>query len=164
MDTSLHKTGNKKIVECASDCLWGTGQPLGDPTCFDSSKWVSQGILGQILESIRDEVITSRVQSHTFPPPPTLFSEHQPVGSAVPIHQTTSHLSPSELNHISGITSSTEIQEEDLSTGSFVTSDPIPIPSAAHQDGSCETTPMESWKCKCQHLYYTSIRYHCFRH
>ena len=46
MDTLLYKTGNKKIVECASNHLWGNGMPLGDPACLDSTKWISQGILG----------------------------------------------------------------------------------------------------------------------
>ena len=60
MDTLLYKTGNKKIVECASDCLWGNGIPLGDPACLDSTKWISQGILGQMLECICSEVTQPR--------------------------------------------------------------------------------------------------------
>ena len=52
LDTLIHKTGYKQIVECASDHLWGTGFSLGNPDCLDSSKWISQGILGQILEDI----------------------------------------------------------------------------------------------------------------
>ena len=63
MDTLLYKTGNKKIVECASDCLWGNGMPLGDPACLDSTKWISQGILGQMLECICSEVTQPRAQS-----------------------------------------------------------------------------------------------------
>ena len=54
MDTLLHKTGQKQIAECTADRLWGTGLPLGDPACLDTSKWISQGIMGQILESIHD--------------------------------------------------------------------------------------------------------------
>ena len=57
MDTLLHKTGQKQIAECTADCLWGTGLPLGDPACLDTSKWTSQGIMGQILESIHDEAL-----------------------------------------------------------------------------------------------------------
>ena len=30
---------------------------MGDPACLDTSKWISQGIMGQILESIRDEAL-----------------------------------------------------------------------------------------------------------
>ena len=49
-DTLIQKTGNKRIVECASDRLWATGIPLSDPNCLDDTKWISQGILGQMLE------------------------------------------------------------------------------------------------------------------
>ena len=55
LNTLLTKTGKKRIVECASDRLWGTGLPLSDPDCLDGTKWISQGILGQILEDIQNE-------------------------------------------------------------------------------------------------------------
>ena len=55
LNTLLTKTGEKRIVECASDRLWGTLLPLSDPDCLDGTKWISQGILGQILEDIRNE-------------------------------------------------------------------------------------------------------------
>ena len=55
LNTLLTKTRKKHIVECASDRLWGTGLPLSDPDCLDCSKWISQGILGQILEDIHNE-------------------------------------------------------------------------------------------------------------
>ena len=54
MDILLHKTGHKQIAECTADRLWGTRITLGDPACLDASKWISQGIMGQILESIHD--------------------------------------------------------------------------------------------------------------
>ena len=57
MDTLIRKTGLKTIVECASDRLWGTGIPLNDPTCLDPQKWFNQGIMGQILEGIRNETL-----------------------------------------------------------------------------------------------------------
>ena len=57
MDTLIHKTGSKRIVECATDRLWATGIPLNDPNCLDETKWTSQGILGQMLESIRSDTI-----------------------------------------------------------------------------------------------------------
>ena len=73
MDTLLYKTGNKKIVECASDRLWGNGMPLGNPACLDSTKWISQGILGQMLECIRSEVTQPRAQSYHQLPPPFVY-------------------------------------------------------------------------------------------
>ena len=75
MDILIRKTGLKTIVECASDRLWGTGIPLHDPLCLDCQKWVTQGIMGQILEGIRNEAlqIQEPQQQH-----------HSIVGSTVP--------------------------------------------------------------------------------
>ena len=58
MDCLIRKTSSKRIVECATDCLWATGVPLGDPTSLDEMKWISPGILGQMLESIHNEYLT----------------------------------------------------------------------------------------------------------
>ena len=52
METLVTRTGNKTIVECARDRYWGTGVPLNDPDCLNSTKWLSQGILGELLEEI----------------------------------------------------------------------------------------------------------------
>ena len=52
-------------MECASDHLWGTGLSLGDPQCLDHTKWISQGILGQILEDIRNEF--KQQERHHYP-------------------------------------------------------------------------------------------------
>ena len=54
MDVLVNRTGNKKIVEYARDHLWELGVPLGTTDCLDQLKWISQGILGPILEEIRD--------------------------------------------------------------------------------------------------------------
>ena len=67
MDTLLQKTGSKTIVECASDRLWGTGIPLNDPTCLDPQKWINQGIMGQILEGIRNEALQIQQQQQQYP-------------------------------------------------------------------------------------------------
>ena len=85
MDTLVNKTGTKRIVECASDRLWGTGMPLSDPACLDHAKWISQGILGQILEHIRDEVLNSRIHSYHQPMPTTCTtSEYQISNQNIP--------------------------------------------------------------------------------
>ena len=54
MEVLINKTGNKTIVESARDHLWGTGVPLSDPDCLNTTKWTTQGILGELLEEIRD--------------------------------------------------------------------------------------------------------------
>ena len=50
----MEKTGSKKFVKCANDQLWGTGVNLNRDDCLNSEKWISPGILGKILEGIRD--------------------------------------------------------------------------------------------------------------
>ena len=57
------------IVECASDQLWGTGIPLGELSCLDHMKWISQGIMGHILECIRSEENQARHFHYQQPPP-----------------------------------------------------------------------------------------------
>ena len=89
MDTLLYRASNKRIVECASDRLWGTGLSIGDPTCLDSARWFSQGILGQILESIRNEASQLRGQCYLLhllhPCPPQLLFLCQPVRCTNPL-------------------------------------------------------------------------------
>ena len=53
---------------------------MSDPDCLDRSKWISQGILGQILENIRNEFKEAdrRHSQHVVAPP-------QPVVNAVAI-------------------------------------------------------------------------------
>ena len=75
LDTLLKKTGHKQIVGCTSDCLRGTGIPLGDLLCLDTSKWISQGIMGQILENIQDEALHSMQPfHHSMQPLPQSFA------------------------------------------------------------------------------------------
>ena len=75
MDTLLYKTGKKRIVECASDHLWGNGVPLGDPACLDSTKWISQGILDQMLECIRSKITQPIAHCYQQPPPSIIPSQ-----------------------------------------------------------------------------------------
>ena len=54
---SLLKTKGKKLVECSLDEIWGTGVPINDQQALNSDRWINQGILGKILEEIRNEYI-----------------------------------------------------------------------------------------------------------
>ena len=63
---SLLRTKNKTIVECAKNTLWGTGYPLSNDDCLQSDNWVNQGILGEILEEIREEELR-KTQRHDVP-------------------------------------------------------------------------------------------------
>ena len=53
----LKNTGEKTIVECCYDETWGNGLPLSNPMCVNPKSYKKQGILGEILENIR-EVLT----------------------------------------------------------------------------------------------------------
>ena len=91
MDTLITKTSTKRIVECTSDKLWGNGSPLQDPDCLNPSQ--SQGIMGQILESIRSESLATsfhsthlqqHVLSSTYPGPPAVVPQHDGSEFVVP--------------------------------------------------------------------------------
>ena len=69
MDTLIRKTGNKRIVECASDRFWATGIPLNDPQCLDDTKWISQGILAKfwkVFAMTNWTALEVKVASNTF--------------------------------------------------------------------------------------------------
>ena len=52
----LISTGNKKILECSYDKVWGIGVPLKDKDCLKEDKWNGENLLGEILMSIRDKL------------------------------------------------------------------------------------------------------------
>ena len=55
----LLETGDKVIVECCKDQVWGTGVPLHDGKCLDELLWSNQGIMGEILEQICHNICCS---------------------------------------------------------------------------------------------------------
>ena len=52
---ALLETGHKKLVECTYDTLWGNGIPLHQRTCLNQHLWKNQGILGELLQEIRQK-------------------------------------------------------------------------------------------------------------
>ena len=52
----LTDTGNKTIIECTKDTVWGCGIALHDENCLTKTKWTNQGIMGEILQEIRAEL------------------------------------------------------------------------------------------------------------
>ena len=52
----LWNTGCKTLVECCYDDVWGNGYPLSDPKCIDPNTYTTQGIMGSILERVREEL------------------------------------------------------------------------------------------------------------
>ena len=53
----LKNTGNKTIIECCYDNVWGCGKPLSNPDCIRPTVNSKQGILGEILERVREELL-----------------------------------------------------------------------------------------------------------
>ena len=45
----LANTGSKVIIESSIDKLWVIGVPLSRVDCLDSTLWMGQGLLGEIL-------------------------------------------------------------------------------------------------------------------
>ena len=66
LDILINKTGNKKLVECANDRLWANGIPLYSDTCLNQHQWISQGLLGKLLEDIRMELSPRQPQCRTL--------------------------------------------------------------------------------------------------
>ena len=56
MAAALLDTGNQKLVEASYDKDWGTGIPLSDRNCIHEDHWNSRGLLGIILEEVRNKL------------------------------------------------------------------------------------------------------------
>ena len=55
-ETLLKKTKGKRIVECCKDSLWGCGMAIHNDKCLNTLLWTNQGIMGEILETVRSEL------------------------------------------------------------------------------------------------------------
>ena len=93
----LDHTKNKLIIECTKDTLWGTGVPLDNEKCLDSSMWKGhgtkkQGIMGEILCEIRNELedASKDLTSHTVLLPAPLQQQTAPPSQNVAAY-TTNH-------------------------------------------------------------------------
>ena len=58
----LKNTGTKTILECCYDEVWGNGIPLSNPDCINTKKYKSQGILGSMLEQVRETLLALNCQ------------------------------------------------------------------------------------------------------
>ena len=50
----VEKTSNKRIVQSANGRLWGTGVPLARECCLNKERWISPGILGELLMEVHE--------------------------------------------------------------------------------------------------------------
>ena len=127
-------------MECAADHLWATGIPLNDPTCLDETKWISPGILGQMLESIQNEQALHLNSLHSYHgnaahqtpsnnDAPTLLSEtlavasHRVLPSAPHTQTETCPTYDSQVTAMEGLSSSTETHTNSVSTSTTPVSD-----------------------------------------
>ena len=127
-------------MECAADRLWATGIPLNDPTCLDETKWISPGILGQMLESIRNEQALRLNSLHSYhsntahqtlsnnDAPSSLsetlaVSSHRVLSSASHTQTETLPTYDSQITVMEGLSSSTETHTSSVSTSMTPVSD-----------------------------------------
>ena len=66
LNETLLNTGEKKLVECSFDKVWGTGMTLSNRNCLNKRQWANDGgILGEMLMDIRTSLrnVTSTVST-----------------------------------------------------------------------------------------------------
>ena len=69
-DILLKCTEDKTIVECTTDRIWGNGVLLSMDDCLDPERWISPGLLGEILEEVRSELkMTQEIEPHSLHTP-----------------------------------------------------------------------------------------------
>ena len=98
LTTLIERTGSKTIVEGTTDPIWGTGISIHDPQCLN---WTSQGILGEILQSLHDQVTGEQ-----SPNIPSVAETHPPVmkmppaaDDTIPSNETVMDHDTSETEH-----------------------------------------------------------------
>ena len=126
LDTLINKTGNKKLVECANDRLLANSILLYSDTCLNQQQWISQGLLGKLLEDIRVELSPQQLQNLTNT---SVAAQPQPVG--IPIHQTPSSPTPPSVLDSSNLVPDTPnvvINNESEPLNNITSSEPtIPV-------------------------------------
>ena len=60
----LKNTGTKTILECCYNEVWGNSIPLSNPDCINPKKYISQGILGSMLEQVRETLLVHASNSN----------------------------------------------------------------------------------------------------
>ena len=112
----LDHTKNKLIIECTKDMLWGTGVPLDNEKCLDSSMWKGhstkkQGIMGEILCEIRNELedVSKEQTPQAVHLPPPLQQQYVP-----PVQNATAYTINHCLNYSFSATSEALISSNKL--------------------------------------------------
>ena len=56
LKNTLLQTGDKIIVECSYDKIWGSGIHLNNVNALNKETWVGNNLLGKILMDIRNDI------------------------------------------------------------------------------------------------------------
>ena len=92
LEILVTRTGNKRIVECSKDRLWGTGTPLAESDSLDPDRWITPGIMGKLLEDIRMEFANQFGQAALIGvSPPSIALNIEQNSSASSTNLTSSH-------------------------------------------------------------------------
>ena len=63
----LVNMGNKKIVECSYDSVWGTGVPLNNKDYLKEENWADVSLLGEMLMETREELNRLNILENVIP-------------------------------------------------------------------------------------------------
>ena len=93
----LKNTGTKTLLECSYDNIWGNGIPLSNPNCINPAEYKHQGILGSMLEQVRDHLLNS---ANTDSSATTCSSANQPNESSRTLAPSASALHVETNTHV----------------------------------------------------------------
>ena len=93
----LKTTGTKTLLKCSYDDVSGNGIPLSNPNCINPAEYKHQGILGSMLEQVRDHLLNSADTDHTVT---TCPSPNRPNESSRPLAPSASALHVETNSHV----------------------------------------------------------------
>ena len=81
----LKNTGTKTILECCYNKVWGNGIPLSNPDCINPKKFAKQGILGSMLEHMREVLLNLDTNTTNMKTVPSLTNPNSNNTSDIPL-------------------------------------------------------------------------------
>ena len=81
----LKNTGTKTILECCYNEVWGNGIPFLNPDCINPKKFTNQGILGSMLEHMREVLLNPDTNTTNMKTVPSLMNPNSNNTSDIPL-------------------------------------------------------------------------------